>query len=125
MRPAIAAQLHADGDAPVLMPDASIDAGRSQYSEQLRSHTVFGATPGPSFPFAASSASASGQRSPKRLRSPTKAMRIPADLHMADIPILSFHLTSLDQVPSSMHGLVQAMKRIRQGRGTILALVAD
>jgi hypothetical protein len=44
---------------------------------------------------------------------------------MAEIPVLSFNFTSLTQVPTSVHSLVQAMKHIHQGHETIPTAVTD
>lgn len=114
---------HADEDAPMSMPDASSDAGQSQYSAGLQFHNILGSTPVPSFPSVVSSAS--GQRSPKRRRSPTKPVRTPADLHMAETPVHTVSFSSQDQVPPSLHSLIHASRRIRKGHKTIPISVAE
>ena len=58
--------------------------------------------------------------SPKRRnRSPTKAVRTLADLGLAQIPVNSVGLDSRDQIPPSLLGLFDSLKRVGRGIGTI------
>lgn len=104
------------------MTSSSAAAGASQYITAMRS-TAFGATPIPSMPSMASS-SASGHRSPKRRRSPTKLVRMPQDLHVADIPIRHVHVRSMEEIPAQLHSLFHALKRVHLGLKTIPVQVA-
>lgn len=93
----------------------------SSYSTALR---TLSSAPIPSLP---SQASSSRQLSPKRrTRSPTKQVRTPADLHLAQTPVRPVTLQTMEQIPTSLRALFDGMKRIARGHSTIpRALVAE